>query len=133
MKQPKLRPYTRPRPRRVRILDLLDVAEKSEDSDFTFSATEENCQLLELASLQSNDECTWKISVNNREVPSLKYRVRSGQTVMFSYEAVEEENSGSGEESSSGEGLEMREEITSKPDNKTKQRTKSKSKKDRRE
>ena len=120
-KQPQ--PQPRPQPRRVKILDLLNATANSEDSDFTFIATEENSQLLESVGLQSNDECAWKISVDNRKVPSLKYRVRSGQTVMFSYEAVEEENLRLGEESGSGEGSRLLEEKTSKPDKKTKSRT----------
>ena len=120
-KQP--RPQPRPQQHIVSILDLLNATANSEVFDFTFSATEENSELLESAGLQNNDECAWKISVDNREVPSLKYRVGSGQTVMFSYEAVKEENSRLGEESGSGEGLGLLEEKTSKPDKKTKSRT----------
>ena len=91
-----MQPQPGPHPHRIRILDLMNATANSEVSDFidfTFIATEENSELLESAGLQSNDECAWKISVDNRKVPSLKYRVRSGKTVMLSYEAVEEENS----------------------------------------
>ena len=122
-KQPQPGPQPHPQPHRISILDLLNATANSEVSDFTFTVTEENSQLLESDGLQSNDECAWKISVDNRKVPSLKYRVRSGQTVMVSYEAMEEENSRLGEESGSGEGLRLLEEKTSKPDKKTKSRT----------